>query len=126
MKRWMKYVKPYAKSFILGPLGMIVEVIGEMFMPLILAKIINDADAGNLTVDDVTAERFSTYLDTKDIPDPDLLIRTGGEMRISNYLLWQIAYSEFIVVKEFWPDFGKQNLADCILEFNNSNRRYGV
>ena len=74
----------------------------------------------------ITEETVAKFLYTNNIPDPDLLIRTGGEMRISNYLLWQIAYSEFIVVKEFWPDFGKQNLADCILEFNNRNRRYGV
>ena len=74
----------------------------------------------------ITEETVAKFLYTNNIPDPDLLIRTGGEMRISNYLLWQIAYSEFIVVKDFWPDFGKQNLADCILEFNNRNRRYGV
>ena len=59
------------------------------------------------------------------IPDPDLLIRTGGEMRISNYLLWQIAYSEFIVIKEFWPEFNKSKLAECLKEFNNRSRRFG-
>ena len=68
---------------------------------------------------------ISKYLYTSAIPDPDLLIRTGGEMRISNYLLWQIAYSEFIVVPEFWPEFNKENLAKCIEEFNQRNRRYG-
>lgn len=73
----------------------------------------------------ISEEIIDKYLYTSNIPDPDLLIRTGGEMRISNYLLWQIAYSEFIVVKDFWPEFNKESLADCITEFNNRNRRWG-
>ncbi len=77
-------------------------------------------------VKEITEDVISKNLYTSKIPDPDLLIRTGGEMRVSNYLLWQIAYSEFIVVPEFWPDFDKQKLADCIEEFNRRNRRYGV
>ena len=75
---------------------------------------------------DISEDLISQYLYTSNIPDPDLLIRTGGEMRVSNYLLWQIAYSEFIVVPEFWPEFNKERLAECVLEFNNRNRRYGV
>ncbi len=73
----------------------------------------------------ITEEVISKYLYTKNIPDPDLLIRTGGEMRVSNYLLWQIAYSEFIVVPEFWPEFDKEKLAECVKVFNNRNRRWG-
>ena len=73
----------------------------------------------------ITEETISQHLYTKDIPNPDLLIRTGGEMRISNYLLWQIAYSEFIVRKEFWPDFDKKALAECLLEYQKRNRRFG-
>lgn len=73
----------------------------------------------------ITEDLISKNLYTSNIPDPDLLIRTGGEMRISNYLLWQIAYSEIIIVKDFWPDFGKEHLANCITEFNNRNRRWG-
>lgn len=76
-------------------------------------------------IKDIDENLISKYLYTSAIPDPDLLIRTGGEMRISNYLLWQIAYSEFIVVPEFWPEFNKENLAKCIEEFNQRNRRYG-
>ena len=75
---------------------------------------------------EVSEELISRHLYTSSIPDPDLLIRTGGEMRVSNYLLWQIAYSEFVVVKDFWPEFNKEKLADCIREFNNRNRRWGV
>ena len=74
---------------------------------------------------EITEETISKYLYTAKIPDPDLLIRTGGEMRVSNYLLWQIAYSEFIVVKEYWPVFGKEKLANCINEYAQRNRRFG-
>ncbi|MBQ4115475.1 isoprenyl transferase [bacterium] len=80
----------------------------------------------DLGINEITEDVISTHLYTENIPDPDLLIRTGGEMRISNYLLWQIAYSEFIVVPEFWPDFNKEKLAECIKEFNRRNRRFGV
>ena len=73
----------------------------------------------------ITEELISQNLYTSNIPDPDLLIRTGGEMRVSNYLLWQIAYSEFIVIPEFWPNFSKEKLAECIEEFNHRNRRWG-
>ena len=76
-------------------------------------------------VNEITENLISKHLYTKNIPDPDLLIRTGGEMRVSNYLLWQIAYSEFIVIPEFWPDFEKQKLAECVEEFNRRNRRWG-
>lgn len=74
---------------------------------------------------EITEETISKHLYTSEIPDPDLLIRTGGEMRVSNYLLWQIAYSEFIVLEKFWPEFDKNTLADCIKEFNRRNRRFG-
>ena len=76
-------------------------------------------------ITDVTEEIISNHLYTKNIPDPDLLIRTGGEMRVSNYLLWQIAYSEFIVIPDFWPEFDKEKLADCVIEYKRRNRRFG-
>lgn len=89
-----------------------------------IVKAVQDiVDSG---VNVVTEDVISKHLYTSNIPDPDLLIRTGGEMRISNYLLWQIAYSEFIVIPEFWPEFDKQKLAECVDEFNRRNRRYGV
>lgn len=79
----------------------------------------------NEGIQDITEKTISEHLYTKNIPDPDLLIRTGGEMRVSNYLLWQIAYSEFIVIPDFWPEFDKTKLAECVKEFANRNRRYG-
>lgn len=75
--------------------------------------------------EDITEDVISQELYTKDIPDPDLLIRTGGEMRVSNYLLWQIAYAEFLVTKQYWPEFDENSLSDAIFEFGHRHRRYG-
>ncbi|OLA78568.1 MAG: di-trans,poly-cis-decaprenylcistransferase [Candidatus Melainabacteria bacterium 35_41] len=75
--------------------------------------------------DDITEEVISEHLYTKGIPDPDLLIRTGGEKRISNYLLWQIAYAEILVTKQYWPEFNRESLADAVEEFHNRQRRFG-
>ena len=86
-----------------------------------LKKIISEG----VNVEDITEETVSKHLYTSNIPDPDLLIRTGGEMRISNYLLWQIAYSEVVVIPDFWPEFDKDKLAGCIKEFCKRNRRFG-
>ena len=73
----------------------------------------------------ITEELISEHLYTNSIPEPDLLIRTGGEMRISNYLLWQIAYSEIMVIPEYWPEFDREKLGFCIEEFARRNRRWG-
>ncbi len=79
-----------------------------------------------IPADKITEDLISSELYTSGTPNPDLLIRTGGEMRISNYLLWQIAYSEFYVTQQFWPEFGKDALAQAIIEFKNRQRRFGV
>lgn len=85
----------------------------------------NDVAEGKLNAGDINEETLSSYLDTKDVPDPDLLIRTSGEERLSNYLLWQLAYSEFYFSEVPWPAFSVENLDEAIEEFNNRNRRYG-
>jgi len=85
-------------------------------------KVLNN----EISMDEITEETVSKELYTSSIPDPDLLIRTGGEMRVSNYLLWQIAYSEFLVTNQFWPDFDEASMADAIIEFNRRQRRYGA
>jgi len=90
-----------------------------------IKSIINDIDDKKVDINNLNEELLSEYLYTKNIPDPDLLIRTGGEMRLSNYLLWQIAYAEFYVTNTLWPDFGKDELTKAIYEFANRNRRYG-
>lgn len=74
---------------------------------------------------EISADEFENYLYTKNIPDPDLLIRTGGELRVSNYLLWQIAYSEIYITEKFWPEFNEDELAKAIIEFGERQRRYG-
>ena len=80
---------------------------------------------GSLAAADITPERFGSYLDTADMPDPDLLIRTSGELRLSNFLLWQIAYSEFVFVDTYWPDFSRETLQAAIAEYQRRTRRFG-
>lgn len=75
---------------------------------------------------EITETLISEELYTSNIPDPDLLVRTGGEMRISNYLLWQIAYAELLITPQYWPDFDENSLYDAIIEFKNRQRRYGA
>ncbi len=75
--------------------------------------------------DGLDEEKFSCYLYTADIPDPDLLIRTSGELRVSNFLLWQIAYSEIWITKELWPDFRKKHLLQAIIDYQRRERRFG-
>lgn len=88
-------------------------------------KLSQKVSSGELNADDITEETVSAELYTKGCPDPDLLIRTGGEIRVSNYLLWQIAYSEILIVDEFWPEFDKTALENAVKEFYNRNRRWG-
>lgn len=88
-------------------------------------KVIKDVHNGTLGVDSINEELFKNYLYTKDQPDPDLLIRPSGEQRISNFLLYQIAYTEFVFTDIFWPDFTKEYLYKAIIEFQNRKRRFG-
>lgn len=87
--------------------------------------LLNDVKSGDLAIDKVSEEDFSSYLCTQNIPDPELLIRTSGEHRISNFLLWQLAYSELYFTEKLWPDFRKQDLWEAILNFQNRERRFG-
>jgi len=80
---------------------------------------------GKISQADINEEFFSKYLKTKGIPDPELLIRTSGEMRISNFLLWQIAYTEMYITKTLWPDFRKETLYEAICEYQARDRRFG-
>lgn len=88
-------------------------------------KIAELAQNGGLNIKDIDEKKFSDMLYTKDLPDPDLLIRTSGEERISNFLLWQLSYSEFYFSDTLWPDFSKEELAKIIDEYKNRERRYG-
>ena len=87
--------------------------------------IVRDVQAGNLALQDVDAELFRQYLSTGDMPDPALLIRTSGEMRLSNFLLGQLAYTELFFTPVLWPDFRKQHLYEAILAYQKRERRFG-
>lgn len=83
------------------------------------------AAAGTLDHREIDAELFASALLTRDVPDPDLLIRTSGEQRISNFMLWQVAYTEMHVVAAYWPDFTREHLFGAILDYQNRERRFG-
>lgn len=91
-----------------------------------MKKMADDRDHGVISKDDIGEELFASYLDTKELPDPDLLIRTSGEQRLSNYLLWQLAYSEFYFTDVPWPDFHKAELEGAVRAYNNRDRRFGA
>ena len=80
---------------------------------------------GEIEIKDINENLFSKMLYTKDLRDPDLLIRTGGECRISNFLLWQIAYTEIHITDRYWPEFDKEDLMKAIYEYQNRDRRFG-
>ena len=88
-------------------------------------QIAQDVKSGKLSAQDITEEEISRHLYTRDLPDPDLLIRTSGEMRISNFLLWQISYTELYITDKFWPEFTEEDFATAIQEFQKRERRFG-
>ncbi len=90
-----------------------------------MQKIGNEIKSGNLEPDDVNDGLITSYLSTKGIPDPELMIRTSGEMRISNFFLWQLAYSELYVTEVLWPDFTKKDLINAIINYQSRERRFG-
>ncbi len=95
------------------------EIIGAV------RKISSDVKEGKLKIEDIDENSFANYLYTKGMPDPDLLIRTSGELRVSNFLLWQIAYSELYVTKKLWPDFKTKDFEKAIAEYQKRERRFG-
>jgi len=89
-------------------------------------KVVAEVQAGRLQAEEITKEVFSKYLYTEGMPEPDLLIRTSGEMRISNFLLWQIAYTEIYVTDTLWPDFRREELIQILHDYQKRERRFGV
>jgi undecaprenyl diphosphate synthase len=82
--------------------------------------------ADGISPDDLTEDMFSSYLFTRGLPDPDLVIRTSGELRVSNFLIWQAAYAEFHAAPEYWPDFGRTELYEALLAYSERDRRFGL
>lgn len=99
---------------------------GRQEIAAAVQAIARDAAANRLDPGEIGEDTLRRYLLTADIPDPDLLIRTSGEQRISNFLLWQVAYTEFVFLDTLWPDFSKEDLRHAISEFNSRERRYGA
>lgn len=89
-------------------------------------SIANKVKNGELNTDDITEELFSAHLNTGNMPDPELMIRTSGEHRISNYMLWQIAYSELYFTSKLWPDFRREDLFEAVIDFQKRERRFGM
>ena len=89
-------------------------------------RVAEEVAAGRLGVDEISEATFTRYLETADVPDPDLLIRTSGEQRLSNLLLWQLAYAELVFTDILWPDFSKDELESAVAEFQRRERRYGA
>jgi undecaprenyl diphosphate synthase len=98
---------------------------GRWEIQMAFQKIAQKIKDGDLQVNEISQEMISEYLDTKDIPDPELLIRTSGEIRISNFLLWQLAYSELYFTEVLWPDFRKSHLYEAIINYQGRERRFG-
>lgn len=90
-----------------------------------IKHIVKDVQQGNIETGDITDKLISSYMLTSQIPDPDLLIRTSGEIRISNFLLWQIAYSEFYFTEKHWPAFRKEEFYKSIIDYQRRDRRFG-
>jgi undecaprenyl diphosphate synthase len=82
-------------------------------------------ETGSLKAEEITNELIQNHLSTAGIPDPELMIRTSGEQRISNFLLWQLAYTEFFITETLWPDFRKEDLYEAIVSYQNRERRFG-
>ena len=89
-------------------------------------RMYDDIRSAGLRKDQITQELITSYLSTKDFPDPDLLVRTSGELRISNFLIWQIAYSELFIAQEYWPAFRRKQLYEAIADFQRRERRFGM
>ncbi|WP_408056717.1 isoprenyl transferase [Ureibacillus massiliensis] len=90
-----------------------------------MKEIINEVNSGNLAIEDINEFKVNQYLMTSHLPEPDLLIRTSGEVRLSNFMLWQLAYTEFWFTDTLWPDFNESTFSEAITAYQNRNRRYG-
>ena len=98
---------------------------GRQELSMAATRLVHDVLAGKLTPEDISVEKFGSYLDTGGLPDPDFLIRTSGEMRISNFLLWQLAYTELYFTETNWPDFTFNEFNKALADFQSRERRFG-
>ena len=101
------------------------DLLGAGILPGGLGYLVEEVAAGRLAPEQVTADAFRAHLWTGDLPDPDLVIRTSGEVRISNFLLWQSAYAEFVIEPIAWPDWTEADFDNCLVQIAGRDRRYG-
>ncbi len=106
-------------------LNIVVNYGGKWDLVTAAKKAAQEIVQGQLTLDELNEARFASYLDTANLPDPDLFIRTSGELRISNFFLWQLAYTELYFTEVHWPDFGEEELDKALASFNKRKRRFG-
>jgi len=107
-------------------LNIVVNYGGKWDIVQAAKHLVADAMANKITLDDIDETLFSSYLDSAPLPEPDLFIRTSGEQRISNFFLWQVAYSELYFCQEYWPDFNEKSLENAIAYYAKRERRYGL
>ena len=98
---------------------------GRLEITEAISKIVDDVQLGKLKKEDITEEIIPNYLYSKNVPDPEIIIRTSGEMRLSNFLIWQNSYSELFFEKKYWPDFRIEDLKNILESFQNRERRFG-
>jgi len=121
----IKFVQNETKSNTGMILNMAFNYGGRLEIIDAIKRISDGVKKGALKINDITEERFGDYLYTAGLPDPDLLIRTSGEKRISNFLLWQSSYAELYFTDKFWPEFDTRELKKALLDYQNRDRRYG-
>ena len=115
-----------SQVFVDNPAASREEVLQLLSDEAVALGMAEDAAAGTISPADINDEAVASRLSTAFMPDPDLLIRTGGDMRVSNYLLWEIAYTEIVVTPTYWPDFSKRDFIDAIADFQHRQRRFGL
>jgi len=125
LQRRIKYVIEETKNGMYRTLTIALNYGGRWDILEAIKKIFNEVKFGNFSLDNLNENTFSSFLSTYDIPDPDLLIRTSGEFRISNFLLWQLAYTELWFTPKYWPDFNEEDLKLACIEFSRRKRRFG-
>jgi len=124
-RRWVDKVKAQTGNNSGMVLNLALSYGGRLEILGAVKSMIADASSGKLDPDSITEETISGYLDTSGLPEPDLVIRTSGEMRVSNFLLWQIAYAELYFTDSLWPDFGERELLAALVDYQGRQRRFG-
>ena len=124
--RWIRRVEQETRGNDKMVLNIALSYGGRSEIINAVRHVVEDIEAGKLLAEDLTESLFSSYLYTKDLCDPDLMIRTSGEARISNFLLWQSAYTELYFTPTLWPDFRRRHLLEAILDYQRRERRFGL